>query len=476
MTLDAGAAIEEHLAGDPGQAVRVLSHLYDRTGDAAFLEGCARVLERWVADPTRFNCLLWAIQRAIFVDRSIDDERVERIRWLLLAPSYLRAIDELVAAVDLPPPAGPGPPDRVLFVSHQILSPFHAPTKVCFDYAQGLARRGRQVLILNVNALPTRIDCGFFGAYVANVNPDLRGVQRLPLGDQEVVLHSSLPAGIERAKVDRLLRVGLGFRPGLVIAQGEVNLVADALSRWIPTICLPTSVRDPITRAHGIGDYTGRMGVPGVAARGLVGFRPAVRALSNATPIAEAGATYSRSRWSLDDDRFVFAVVGSRLADEIEPSFEATLARILDRCPRAALLIVGIETFAWNHPALERCSDRIRFVFREPDLRALFAACDAFLNPPRNGGGISAAIALAEALPILTLGGGDVAAVVGEAHALPDRKAMIEAAVGLVEEEAERDRWRRRMAEALAARPTFEQVLDDVLTLGDEARRVFESA
>ena len=43
----------------------------------------------------------------------------------------------------------------------------------------------------------------------------------------------------------------------------------------------------------------------------------------------------------------------------------------------------------------------------------MYQHCDAYLNPPRYGGGSSAAFALAMGVPVLTLATGDVANIAG---------------------------------------------------------------
>jgi hypothetical protein len=90
----------------------------------------------------------------------------------------------------------------------------------------------------------------------------------------------------------------------------------------------------------------------------------------------------------------------------------------VEAVPRAVILTVGGRP-DYRHRRLKTLSHRLHHIDFEPDLRALFTLCDRYLNPPRQGGGMSALLALVEHVPILTLPNCDVAGFVGNADSLP---------------------------------------------------------
>jgi glycosyltransferase involved in cell wall biosynthesis len=84
----------------------------------------------------------------------------------------------------------------------------------------------------------------------------------------------------------------------------------------------------------------------------------------------------------------------------------------------------------------------------------VFACCDAYLNPPRYGGGSSAAFAMAMGLPVLTLATGDVANIAGERfifHSFDDITQFVMRAVAVP---AYRNEW------SAMARARFAQISD----------------
>ncbi len=434
------------------------------------------MLYAWRDKPRPFNSLLWAIQRHLFTDKNISSEHASRIRWEWMAPAYLAFVDSLVSGAGLPSHQVAGTPGRILYVSHQMLILSHAPTKVGFDYSADLARRGKEVLIFNVNALPGDRASGFHQATIYNLNPSWAGVQRVTHEGQAMLLCSAHPSGMGVGKVRMLVQSALDFKPEWVISHGEFNVLGDALSRWFPTICLPTGIGDPVTSAHGIADYFGTMSTPEMFHRGLIRHKAAIRLLANTTPLPQRTKTLTREQLDLPADRFVFVVVGNRLKDEINDSVEKAWADLLERCPDTLLLMVGLKDFDWQEPAMRRIAERqVRFIEYETDLRALFALCDAYLNPPRQGGGMSASIAMAESLPVLTLRGGDVAAVVGEALALATLDDMVNLAEQLVTDEQVRLRMQRQIEEALTQQTSFEKVMESVLVLASDARAIFSA-
>ncbi|HEY0835868.1 MAG TPA: hypothetical protein VGE72_18335, partial [Azospirillum sp.] len=106
------------------------------------------------------------------------------------------------------------------------------------------------------------------------------------------------------------------------------------------------------------------------------------------------------------------------------------------------------------------------------DIRAFYARVGAFLNPPRQGGGGSAAFAIGEGVPVVTLGWGDVASVAGPDFHAADRARYVERAAALYAD------TEFRKAQSVLAKARYDTVVDRrhsvqrLLDYCEEARRL----
>ena len=127
----------------------------------------------------------------------------------------------------------------------------------------------------------------------------------------------------------------------------------------------------------------------------------------------DIGAPLARAELGVADDALLLVTVGARLADEIDGAWAAHMLALLDANPHAVWLLAG-GTGAMP-PALDQAAaGRILRVAHRPDIARVVSACDIYVNPPRVGGGLSAAEAMALGVPVVSLTDGDVGAKLGE--------------------------------------------------------------
>lgn len=125
-----------------------------------------------------------------------------------------------------------------------------------------------------------------------------------------------------------------------------------------------------------------------------------------------APAALKRSALRLPEQALVLLTVGARLGDEIHGPWAQRMLELLKRHPQVVWLLVGGNGAL--PPALKAAAPGsvVSLAYRG-DLRAVNRCCDLYVNPPRVGGGLSVAEAMAEGVPVLALTDGDAGNKVG---------------------------------------------------------------
>ena len=133
----------------------------------------------------------------------------------------------------------------------------------------------------------------------------------------------------------------------------------------------------------------------------------------------------SREEENLPTDKFLIAIVGNRLDEEIDQNFVYVMKNIMEREDRADFVIIGDVEKVKHIFSEDRYADRIFYLGYRKNLPETYGMLDLYLNPKRNGGGWSASIALQMGLPVVSLPDCDVASNVGENFVVNDYDEMI---------------------------------------------------
>lgn len=144
--------------------------------------------------------------------------------------------------------------------------------------------------------------------------------------------------------------------------------------------------------------------------------------------LPQQNRSYTHKDFGIPDDRFIGVVVGVRLDQEITDSFLKTL----DICTKNSGLYVvfvgkfddGYPLIRENYPSLFENSSYVGVV---DDLSGFYDLCDLYINPLRQGGGVSAFLSMYKGLPVVTYRYGDVYYVAGDEFSLPcgDTEGMV---------------------------------------------------
>jgi glycosyltransferase involved in cell wall biosynthesis len=125
------------------------------------------------------------------------------------------------------------------------------------------------------------------------------------------------------------------------------------------------------------------------------------------------GAPLVSAELGIETEQLAMITVGARLNTEITGPWAARMLAMLARHPQLVWVLAGGQ--GRLPPALAGADPaQIRLLPHRTDLRSVLRCCDLYVNPPRVGGGFSAAEAMAEALPVLAYADGDAGSKLGD--------------------------------------------------------------
>lgn len=364
------------------------------------------------------------------------------------------------------------PPERrsaktVIVMTNQLLGPTHAPTADTLDYVRILHELGYQVEVLCAAELPAQISLPVHRPFLGNYNRRLAGRHALGFEAFSVPLWQAGAAMPNEKDLKHVLRRVAALKPHAVIGVGGSMVGADLCAAATTVITLPLSARPPVgegqvlctTRAPEAAEEEA-LAAFGIAPQRLVPFTYRFR-------LPPRQGTGDPAPLALPEGALKAAVVSTRFDDEVGDEACAMMHTLLAAIPHLYLLFVGpfarYERLIANDPLLRT---RTRALGFQADIRAVYAHCDVYLNLPRSGGGTSAAYALADGLPVLTVGGGDVAWVAGDAFVSPSLPALVERLAALARDpalrEAESARARERFGVLSDRKAMLEGILEEV--------------
>jgi Glycosyltransferase len=304
--------------------------------------------------------------------------------------------------------------DLVVVITGQFLGLGHAPTKTALDRCYALAKHlGKQVVLLNSReVMTTRGMSPFYQMNMGNVKAELSNVNMLTYKDIRIPYYQPAMEMPDLEAIRAILDFIRQNKPDFVVSIGGMNLTADLCDMLLPVAAVSTVFS----------------GLPLTESRFQVIGRPVTE--SELQMLHEFGFSrenvieslftfefkpqehrYTREQLGLPEDRFLVAIVGARLDEEVTDEF---INAVLGSHPSVHLVFIGpmtkYEAMKARHTRLEQASTALGF---QSDVLAVLEVCDLYANPKRAGGGSSAAEALYKGVPVVTLNFGDVAVAVG---------------------------------------------------------------
>lgn len=346
--------------------------------------------------------------------------------------------------------------DCVVVITSQLLGVQHAPTADCLDYCRVLqAALGKRVILINTADMPWTLPLAYYEPMRFNRLEEYTALRRLTFKDQTFEFYQCEKPMPNLGELRAILETVRTRRPLFVFSLGHSNVAADLCSQFVTVATMPFGTDLPRAKSDAyILPRARRTADAAFMERWGIGAEQIIEA-EYTFRLPERSASFTRARLGLPADAYVIAVVGNRLADEVTPAVAAQLADLLAAVPEAFVAFLGTfpnyEDVVRHSPALR---ERTRFLGYHQDVQAVYECCDAYFNPPRYGGGSSAAFALAMGLPVMTANGGDVANIAGPAFILDSPEAIRAAVARLAGDRG------YRAEQSAAARARFAEISD----------------
>ncbi len=372
-----------------------------------------------------------------------------------------------------PVPAARRQRDLIVLMTGQFVQGMHQPSIDIQEFASKLVLRfGRRVVLINSADGPASAHYPYLGGFTSSADEGLVDRTQLMI-DRLPVPFIHLPPGFtDPATAATLCDRILEMRPDLILSFGTLNPVADLCRGLVDVVSIPFGTYLPMAEPAFVALPRALVASdgPALAVAGLSPDRVAIIDYCYTRPAMDKART--RAELGVPEDAILTLVIGIRLSQEVTPAFAAALDAAVQAEPRLFFLFVGTldgyEDLVAPLPAL---AGRSRAHGFDPDVIGLLAVADLFLNPPRGGGGASAAYALSSGVPAFTLNAGDVATVVGPDFHLAGYGDFAPLAARFADDAGYRDAMRAKARTRFAAISSRDVMLRQILD-GVKAMRV----
>lgn len=302
--------------------------------------------------------------------------------------------------------------NSVFVITSQYLSINHAPTKVALDVCYNLMNNlNKKVVLINTKEICTLqgiIQMGNIA--LANVLDSLDNIDSIKYRDIKIPFYQGKGLMPNESEIINILNMLEKHKPSMVINIGT-TLVGDLCTRIIPTVTIPLGINGyskstfyVINNEEDFKNYSSKHNRDKeslITEKAAFELKPQINILN-------------RNDLGIPQDKFIIAVIGNRLNDEIDEEFLNVLE---ESCKLNNSYVLFIDNFNFSELQSFKYKNLMRNYKNmgyQKDLLAVLEHIDLYVNPNRSGGGSSAIYALFLGKPVVTLNHGDVYYNVGK--------------------------------------------------------------
>jgi len=413
----------DHFLNTPNNYIFAASLLANNFSTQLGVSYLAKII-RMIPEPDLRHQLFWNMVRLNFTHDGVSKAEIFSA-YLDMANSWKFDIPQINYSADF---------DCIILTS-QLLSTKHAPTADTFSYYKILKKLNFKPLIINTDELPKRCGLPLINYIIANASISPIGLSWTQIDDVEIAIFTPgldmpnpIGLGLISAIVSRV-------KPKFIISVANYSILQERLGAEYPLIIMPPSI-----------EFTPSQTCTSVLFRKLSEPDRALieqfsiddsRILDGYTYNYELALVetveYTRQQFALTLDDFVVCIVGNRLDDELDKKFIQFLSDVTKLGNNVKLFFVGsISPQTKAELKLSLTEHSVRFLHYSPDLVSVYKICDLYANPPRKGGGTSAAYCLAARVPVFSIRYGDVANILPDSFLMDSLDEMLVAIRGML--------------------------------------------
>lgn len=317
---------------------------------------------------------------------------------------------------------------RIVIVTEQLIGSLHAPTAVVLNFAYILKKMGYEIRIfICPGDLQVPEDLWYEPVGMHSI-PTFRNLPfRLSYREETLEGYQINMTQQAMKEYHMMLTIIHAWNPYFVLDLGTVNPVVDLTAKFTTLVAFEMSIDCPVSEGA-IFVRTGRAEerLEKMYAQALEDGQKQFFTTEK-LPLLVNGAQgkYKRADLGLAEGRFLTAIVGNRLNEDVSDEFQSLMRAMLRSLPEMDFVIIGEAQKLKERFAEEASAHRIYFLGYQQELMEVYQLLDLYLNPDRAGGGFSGAMALLADLPVVTLPDCDVSCMTGDAFVVADYGQML---------------------------------------------------
>ena len=327
---------------------------------------------------------------------------------------------------------------RVVIMTEQILSVLHAPTKLVLNTAYVLQERlGYEVMIFACpcdGGVPEEL--WYRPTRMNSMDLFRNGAMRLAYRDTifkgyQMNLH---PFNLKEYQL--MFDLIHAWNPLFVFGMAIVNPIIELCTTFTTLVMRAGSTGCPVSEAEILIRLARQSEEQEADYLKVINEKQRQLFIEEKAPVVveKSQNQYCRSEVGLPEEKFLIAIVGNRLDDEIDMEFVLLMQKIIQKAPNVAFVIIGeVEKIKKDFES-DIFENHIFYLGYCADLVGIYGILDLYMNPKRMGGGYSSVMALAAGVPVVSLPKCDVAGHVGTQFIVKDYCEMEETVYRYVNE------------------------------------------
>lgn len=300
-------------------------------------------------------------------------------------------------------------------------SPTHIVLEFCYILQEKLGYNVKVITCTSNMALPPQLwvyTQGFYGRKEKKFIYEYRGTK--------LSVYNYAMNNTTNEEYCEMYKEIYDWKPYFCLNLGVINPIADIPKKFTDIATLGMTINCPVSEAQILLREKKRSDkLEKEYSAELKAYQKQIFIEKSMPPIIiRDGIRLTREELGLPNDKFIIAIVGNRLDTEVDDTFINVIKNILYDNSNVVFAFIGKVKKIKKYLENEAIDNRVFYMGYCENLIGVYAAIDLYLNPPRIGGGFSAAMALEAGIPVVTLPDCDVSYYTGEPFCVSGTEEM----------------------------------------------------